>query len=99
MVSASLFEAYPAFPIDTPVASLSKISLTKLLGQNVEESNAMFDCCRTTGFFLLHLSGNEVGEALVRDLDTLLELTKETMDLPIEEKMEYHAKPPERLFG
>ncbi|KAF2656597.1 oxidoreductase [Lophiostoma macrostomum CBS 122681] len=99
MVSDSLFEAYPPFPVDTPVASLAKISLTKLFSQDVEESKAMFECCRTTGFFLLHLSGNEVGEALIRDLDSLLDLTKQIMNLPIAEKMKYHAKPPERLFG
>ena len=39
----------------------------------------MFDCCRSTGFFLLYLKDNEIGEALIHNIDALLDLAKQTM--------------------
>jgi isopenicillin N synthase-like dioxygenase len=99
MASSYHFNSYPPFPSDTPTASLTKVSLAKLFSGDVEQSKAMFDCCRTVGFFLLDLSGNEVGEAIVKDLDAMLDITKETMSLSEEEKNEYKADPPKKLLG
>ncbi|KAF1955016.1 Clavaminate synthase-like protein [Byssothecium circinans] len=99
MASTAQFHDYPPFPEDVPTAALPKISLAKLLANQVDESKALFESCCSIGFFLLDLSGHEIGEALVQDVDSLLELAKQTMALPEDEKMKYHAKPPVRLVG
>jgi isopenicillin N synthase-like dioxygenase len=99
MASSAQFARYPAFPADVPSAQLAKISLHKLAAHDVYEAKALFESCRSVGFFLLDLSGNDAGEALVGDIDTLLDLARLTLALPEEEKMRYHAKPPHRLFG
>jgi len=99
MASSAEFSHYPAFPADVSSAQLSRISLSKLFADDVNEAKALFESCRSVGFFLLDMSGNDAGEALVRDIDVLLELAQLTMALPEEEKMKYHAKPPQKLFG
>lgn len=99
MASSAEFSRYPEFPADVPSAQLTRISLSKLFVDDVDETKALFESCRSVGFFLLDLSGNDAGEALVRDIDILLELAHLTMALPEEEKMKYHAKPPQKLFG
>lgn len=99
MASATQFSHYPPFPDDVPSAALSKVSLAKLYANDVDETRALFESCRSVGFFLLDLSGHEAGEALIRDIDRVLDITKTTMELPEEVKMEYHAKPPNRLVG
>lgn len=99
MASATKFHTYPAFPADVPFADLPRVSLQKLLANDDDEFKALFESCRSVGFFLLDLSGQEIGEAFTRDIDILLELAQQTMALPEEEKMKYHAKPPQRLFG
>jgi hypothetical protein len=72
--------------------------LAKLFHHDDEESRKMFDCCRSTGIFLPHLEDNEIGEALIHNIDALLDLAKQTMNLPIEERMNFGVQPPERLF-
>jgi isopenicillin N synthase-like dioxygenase len=99
MASSAEFSHYPAFPANVPSAQLLRISLRKLFADDVDEMKALFESCRSVGFFLLHLSGSDAGEALVQDIDVLLELAQQTMALPEEEKMKYHAKPPQKLFG
>lgn len=99
MASASQFSGYPPFPQEIPCASLVKISLAKLFAGDTEQSKAMFDCCRTVGFFLLDLSGSNVGEAIVKDTDAILEITKRTLALPENEKEKYKVAPPKKLFG
>jgi isopenicillin N synthase-like dioxygenase len=99
MASPAQFSRYPAFPEDAPFAQLAKISLHKLAANDVHETKALFASCRSIGFFLLDLSETEAGEALVKDVDALLGLAQLMMALPEEEKMRYHAKPPQRLFG
>lgn len=99
MASAAQFKRYPPFPQDTPAASLFRISLAKLSAGDAEESKAMFNCCRTVGFFLLDVSGDEAGEELSKEIDSLLDITKQTMDLPEGEKMEHCVEPPKKLVG
>jgi isopenicillin N synthase-like dioxygenase len=99
MASVTKFRHYPAFPADAKFAPLPRISLQKLFANDPDESKALFESCRSVGFFLLDLSGQEAGDALTQDIDTLLELAQQTMALRGEEKMKYHAKPPQRFFG
>ncbi|KAF2787490.1 oxidoreductase [Melanomma pulvis-pyrius CBS 109.77] len=99
MASATKFSHYPPFPKDVPSAALSKVSLAKLFTNDVDEAKAMFESCRSIGFFLLDLSGHEIGEAFVQDIDRVLDITKDIMALSDEKKLEYLTKPPKRLVG
>lgn len=99
MASYEQFRDYPKFGEDVPSAPLPKISLKRLSTGDENEFKALFESCRSLGFFLLDLSDEEAGETLVQDIDALLSLARETMALPEDEKMKYHANPPQRLFG
>jgi isopenicillin N synthase-like dioxygenase len=99
MASVSHFKEYPAFPNNIRSASMTKISLKKLRENNKSTCQDMFQACRTLGFFLLDLSGDQQGEEFVSVIDAVLRLTKDVMALDQEEKMRYHATPPERLVG
>jgi isopenicillin N synthase-like dioxygenase len=99
MASPSVFSSYPPFPSDVPTAPLARISLSKLLTGDTDEEKALFQASHTLGFFLLDLSGSPLGESLIKDVDNVLRITHNTMDLPTDAKMPYHAAPPGRLFG
>lgn len=94
MASARLFEAYPPFPADVPTAILPKISLDKLTSGSEAEANELFHACRTKGFFLLDLQNEPAGDGLLRDIEALFAITREVMDLSLEEKTEYKQHPP-----
>jgi isopenicillin N synthase-like dioxygenase len=99
MASPAQIYRYPAFPADALYSQLAKISLHKVAENDVHETQALFESCRSVGFFLLDLSENETGEALVKDVNALQGLAQLTMALPEEDKMRYHAKPAHSLFG
>ncbi|CAF9931894.1 MAG: hypothetical protein ALECFALPRED_005121 [Alectoria fallacina] len=94
MASSRLFEAYPPFPVDVPTAILPKISLDKLSSGSEAEANELFHACRTKGFFLLDLQNEPAGDGLLRDIEALFAITREVMDLSLEEKTEYKQHPP-----
>lgn len=74
MASSARFFKYPAFGEDIPSALSPRISLKKLAANDVDECSALFASCRSLGFFLLDLSSDQTGEALVQDIDNLLDL-------------------------
>ena len=99
MASVRLFEEYPQFPIDVPTASLPKISLHKLISGSKAEANEVFHACRTKGFFLLDLQNEPAGGRMLRDIEALFGITREVMDLSLEEKSKFNQNPPSDLLG
>jgi isopenicillin N synthase-like dioxygenase len=99
MASFSQFAVYPPFPAEIRTASLSKISLAKLFANDAEESKAMFNACRKAGFFILNLNDNQTGKALIRDIDAIFNIAKQTMSLPKKEKSKFDIVPPKRYLG
>ena len=74
---------------DLPIASLSTISLEKLLAKDADESSKLFDACRNHGFFYLDLS--RVGK-IVEDWRELLSFMAEYFAQPIDVKMQDDCK-------
>lgn len=89
---------YPPFPCDVPTAQLSKVSLRKLLSADRAESDALYESCKTSGFFLLDLTATPQGEELLQDVVKAFDVAKALFDLGVEEKMVYAMKPG-RAYG
>lgn len=92
----------PSFPDNVPTAPLLRISLHKLLQQDLEEQERCWKACCDLGFFYLDLraSGHTIdGNALLQDADSLFEVMKSFFDLHVQEKVEYDFKDQGSYFG
>jgi isopenicillin N synthase-like dioxygenase len=99
MASPKLFGSLPPFPDDLqPIAEMATISLARLVSGSVSEAQAVLDACRKLGFFLLDLSGDPVGEEMIKEVDAVFEIVRETMDLKLEEKEKYNQDIPNKDF-
>lgn len=68
MSQSSMEDLYPApFPENVPIAKIEKISLNKLLNDDQDEAQLMFDVCTGVGFFYLDLMDHEKGRVLWED--------------------------------
>ena len=99
MVSAKLFDSVPPFPEDVPLAQLSSISLNRLSAGKQDEVDSMFKACQESGFFVLDLNGDALGEKMITELSEIFEIIKATMHVSEEEKVKYQAKPPAKFTG
>lgn len=79
----------PSFPLDVPTAKLRKVHLQKLAAPNEEESQKLFESCRTLGFFLLDLQDSQEGIAMLRDAGKMFTLAKLLFGLDTDTKMKY----------
>lgn len=99
MVSTKLFASVPPFPDDVSCAQLPIVSLAKLSSHLELEIKAMFKACQQSGFFILDLNGDTVGEEMITELDRIFGVIAETMKLSHEDKEKYHANLPEKFWG
>ena len=99
MATKQLFESYPQFPSNVTIASLPKISLSKLISGSEAETSEVFHACRTKGFFLLDLQNEASGKRLLQDIEALFAIAMEVMALSLEEKAQYKQNPPSNLLG
>ncbi|KAF2085359.1 Clavaminate synthase-like protein, partial [Saccharata proteae CBS 121410] len=99
------FPDIPPFPSDVPTAPLLRISLAKLLQEDADELDRLWQACCDLGFFYIDLrsdgaaNGHEGsagsanvsinGTQLLRDADELFEVQKKFFELPVEEKLKY----------
>ena len=93
MVSQKLFDAVPPFPSNIPTAEVPKISLSKLSSGDPAFAYDLFRTCCTTGFFLLDMRGDETGNDMIRQIETMFNISNSTFDLDIEEKSRYSMDP------
>lgn len=99
MPTAEAFSAVPPFPDDVPVYELPRLTLSKLVSNDAEQSKELFQSFREHGFALLDMQGCEEGESLLEEAERMFEITRDvTLDLDIEEKMKYVPTPPV-IFG
>ena len=91
-MASSPVSTYPPFPSDVPTAHLSKASLRKLLSDDRAKSAALYEFCKTSGFFLLDLTGKPRGEEILQDVVKVFDMAKALFQLSVEESMEYAMK-------
>lgn len=82
-------QSYPKFPSDVPTAKLRKLHLQKLQSTNEEESQKLFESCRTSGFFLLDLQGSPEGNTMLSDVGEMFKLAGSLFSLETDTKMKY----------
>ena len=99
MASQKLFDALPPFPPNIPTADVSKFSLSRLSSGDAAYARKLFETCRTTGFFLLDLSGGKTGEKIISEIDAMFEISKNVFDLDIKEKMKFAQDTPRGQFN
>ena len=89
MVSQKLFDSLPPFPKDVPTANVPKFSLSKLSSGEYTYARELFETCRTTGFFLLEMGGEETGDNMIKEIDAMFDISNNIFDLDIKEKRKY----------
>ncbi|KAJ4286749.1 hypothetical protein N0V90_013001 [Kalmusia sp. IMI 367209] len=92
-------ELFTLFPEDVPTAPLVTIGLGKLISENVQERERLFEASKTLGFFYLDLRGCEDGEALLEGSNTMFDLNEKFYNLPLEEKIKYDFAAQGSYFG
>ena len=85
--------SYPAFPDDVPTVPLLVIDYELIKAGDSKEINRLWEAATQLGFWYLKNHGvdDEVNETF--------EMGKETMDLPLEEKMKYEQGDDGVSFG
>jgi isopenicillin N synthase-like dioxygenase len=89
MASQDIFAQYPPFPDDVPTADVPSISLGKLVSGDAAHSRELFEICRTVGFFLLDLTDDASGQAVLQSINEVLGIAKDVFDLDEEEKYQF----------
>ncbi|KAF2679915.1 Clavaminate synthase-like protein [Lentithecium fluviatile CBS 122367] len=92
-------DLFSSFPNDVPKAPLVTISLHKLVTNDDEEKNRLFEASKLLGFFYLDMGGCEDGETLLRGSDEMFDLMERFYDLPLEEKRKYDFAAQGSYFG
>ena len=88
MVSQRLFESLPPFP-DISTADIPKFSLSRPSSGDSAYTHTIFETCRTTGFFLLEMGGEETHDKIVKKIDAMFDLSNNFFDLETEQKVKY----------
>ncbi|KAI3390883.1 hypothetical protein diail_8444, partial [Diaporthe ilicicola] len=99
MASEKLFRDIPPFPDDIPTAIIETISLTSLAAQDEAASQNLLAACREQGFFMLDLSGSELGNQMIDEIDQLFLAGNDIMNLPPDIKGQYLMDAPKNLLG
>jgi len=81
-------ETYPPFPAspEFKTVNLETISLVKLLAEDAQEQDRVFEACKTRGFFYLELAGCERGETILKGADEICHMAEDFFKLPLAEK-------------
>jgi len=81
------------FPEGFQYIDLPHISLDKLLNDDDEEEQKIFEICTTTGFFYLDLNDHPKGEELWNNGCEACRIGQQTLPaMPMEEKLSYKAR-------
>lgn len=87
--AATTIAGLPPFPSDIKTAPLFRVSFSKLLAKDADESKRILEACRTRGFFYLDLTGTDEGRELEQESEELFDVARTVFDLPLEEKKKY----------
>ncbi|KAF7196235.1 2-oxoglutarate-dependent dioxygenase gloE [Pseudocercospora fuligena] len=98
-----IFTNLPPFPSNVPTVPLLRISLSKLLSNDVAEEEKLWRACCDLGFFYLDCRGGNSstisGDDLLSSANELFDLAEGVFDLPIEEKSQYDMMGENSYFG
>ncbi len=83
----------PPFPDDLPTAPLRIIDHEKLSNGDSDEIKALFDAARHLGFFYLNLQSSESGRQFLSVADTVLGISHDIFNLPMDTKLADHIAP------
>lgn len=89
MPTVEQFAKVPPFPEGVPTADIPRISLSKLLVNDVAASEALFKASTNTGFLLLDLKDSTIGESILTDVQAAFVTSKNFYDCSPEEKSKY----------
>ncbi len=76
----------PPFPSDVPTAPIARISLRDILASDPSACASVLKACQTQGFFYLDLTSTSIGDSLLQDSETLLQLSQAAFAHPLESK-------------
>lgn len=99
MPTSKYFKDCPEFPSDVPIADIPTISYLRLQGDFAEESENLYEACREHGFFLLDLRNSAEGEKLLKDAETMYDVSVDIFNLGPEALMDYKLNMPKDLNG
>lgn len=99
VIETDSFPSIPPFPSNVPTAPLLRLSLSKLINNDVDQSARFFQVCKDLGFFYLDLRGVKEGEQILADAEKLFEVAEKVFDLDVEEKTQYDFSAEGSYFG
>jgi len=99
MPTQTYFDKYPSFPKHVLTAQLPRLSFSKLLDNDRNESDALFKACRSMGFFLLDFEGCSEGVGFLKKAEAMFDLNEKVNAMDVEELLKYAYQPPHSLFG
>ncbi|KAI0751878.1 Clavaminate synthase-like protein [Daedaleopsis nitida] len=85
--------AYPPFPKDVPTYPLVVVDFQLIQAGDVDEINRLFDAATTIGFW--YLKNHGIGE----EVDPMFDMGRETIALPLDEKLKYEMGDQGSSFG
>lgn len=89
----------PPFPNNVTSAPLLRVSLSKLLKYDEEESQHLYAACKDLGFFYLDLQDSSKGQSILEDANKLFNVGEELFDLNLEDKRSYDFSEQKSYFG
>jgi hypothetical protein len=98
MPTPKYFSRCPEFPSHLKLANVPTVSFSKLQNESASESEKLFEACTGHGFFLMDLRDSEDGEELLKDAETMFDMTAESLTLGSKILSQYEYKPP-NLIG
>lgn len=86
---------YPPFPdsAEFPTFELETISLSKLLQDDQDEQQRVFEACKTRGFFYLDLANCESGETIRHGADDICRVAERFFSQPLDDKSRFKIAP------
>ncbi|KAM4065029.1 2OG-Fe(II) oxygenase superfamily protein [Hirsutella rhossiliensis] len=99
MASEKLFRDIPPFPENVPTMPMHTVSLAGLNSRDEKTAQQALDACQELGFFLVDLRGDELGEAVMEEIDHLFAVGKDIMDLPQDVKRAFLHDIPRSFLG
>ena len=98
-MTSQSFPNLPPFPSTVPTAPLLRLSLSKLLARDENETKRLLQACEEIGFFYLSLDDPNTGTSLQSDADALFDVGERLFDLDLAEKQKYDFSQAKSYFG
>lgn len=92
-------DVFPVFPDHLPQAPIQRISLESLMNRDPAAEQALWDACRSHGFFYLDCTTCELGKSIAAAADDLERLAHPAFRLPTEVKQAAAMAKCRSLFG